>query len=87
MKKSLAEAAKAACLEHHLETMAGRPGNSLQYRIAKSTGRDKHHEIRFIRAIQIKYCKVKNITKGDRSEQGCRSGSRREKLKNNRKMQ
>lgn len=37
VKKSLADAAKAACLEHHLETMAGRPGNSLQYRIAKST--------------------------------------------------
>jgi hypothetical protein len=35
----MAEAAKAACLEHHLDTMAGRPGNSLQYRIAKSTGR------------------------------------------------
>ncbi len=38
LKKSVVEAAKKACLEHHRETMAGRPGNSLQYRMAKNTG-------------------------------------------------
>jgi len=35
VKKSIADWAKRSALEHHEEQMAGRPGNSLSYRIAK----------------------------------------------------
>jgi len=35
LKKSIADWAKKSALEHHEEQMAGRPGNSLSYRIAK----------------------------------------------------
>jgi hypothetical protein len=33
LKKKAVDLAKEACLEHHLAQMAGRPGNSLQYRL------------------------------------------------------
>ena len=35
VKKMIANWAKQAAFEHHAERMAGRPGNSLRYRIAR----------------------------------------------------
>lgn len=35
VKKMIADWAKQAAFEHHAERMAGRPGNSLSYRIAR----------------------------------------------------